>query len=618
MPRPAWTSTGSRRSSASANTGARSGWSSANCSARGWSLMPRAPRSSARSASRERRRRAGRAGRTANRRPSRRRGLLDHHVVRGRVAVGLVHREDERARVDPLERARRAARGCTCSRRGRSTRCACGRRAARGPAPPRAQPLEPRQHGRVGDHAAETTQSRAGSAYGSPFSRTSVSVPDDRHEQPLRVHVAGLDVDRLDLAGEHVLHLLRGACRGSRGPSPAARPPAGTPPRCSRPGRVKAWFSSWKRPSRRDRRHRLLDVVEAGPRLALRARSPCCANSGRRGSASAGAAAAACRRGGRVAVPRAARLLGRAARRGGCGVRLVAADHAQLLARGRALVAPASSAAWRATPAAFSALLGGLAGALGLALGGGGRLGEPARSLLDGAGLLARARGVAVGLGGGLARARSGDARRRSRRPRRARPAARRAPARSSTRATFASTSPAISALRWTAACTCVGGGLHALGVALYPCCCLLGALDAPLDGGGGRVGALDVLLDPCGDLVAAGDRRLGALGGLLGALGAGLLLGGGLHDPLDVGADAAPRPARRARPAPRRRSRRPRRGWRAPRRPTRPRRRGSHAPRRLPRSRVARDACVSTAASASSACAARAFTASAVARARS
>src|SRR5215210_5288203 len=32
--------------------------------------------------------------------------------------------------------------------------------------------------------------------------------PDDRDQQPLRVHVAGLDVRGLDLAGEHVLHLL--------------------------------------------------------------------------------------------------------------------------------------------------------------------------------------------------------------------------------------------------------------------------------------------------------------------------------------------------------------------------------------------------------------------------
>src|SRR3954447_1525673 len=33
-------------------------------------------------------------------------------------------------------------------------------------------------------------------------------LPDHRHEQSLRVHVAGLDLDGLDLAGQHVLHLL--------------------------------------------------------------------------------------------------------------------------------------------------------------------------------------------------------------------------------------------------------------------------------------------------------------------------------------------------------------------------------------------------------------------------
>jgi hypothetical protein len=32
-------------------------------------------------------------------------GLVDDHVVGGRIAVGLVHREDESARVDSLERA---------------------------------------------------------------------------------------------------------------------------------------------------------------------------------------------------------------------------------------------------------------------------------------------------------------------------------------------------------------------------------------------------------------------------------------------------------------------------------------------------------------------------------
>ena len=69
MPRPACTSTGRRRSFASANTGCSAGWSSVNCSARGCSLIPRAPRPSARSAS-ESGSSCGSSRAKGNRRPS--------------------------------------------------------------------------------------------------------------------------------------------------------------------------------------------------------------------------------------------------------------------------------------------------------------------------------------------------------------------------------------------------------------------------------------------------------------------------------------------------------------------------------------------------------------------
>ncbi len=162
MPRPAWTSTGSRRSSASANTGARFGWSSANCSARGWSLMPRAPRSSARSASA-----SGVAVRVepaeGEQAAVRGRGLLDHHVVRRRVSVGLVHREDERASVDALERADELLAGAPVA--VGVVRPDVSVRVERlEVADLLLEQLEPRHHAAVVDHAAETTKSRGGNA----------------------------------------------------------------------------------------------------------------------------------------------------------------------------------------------------------------------------------------------------------------------------------------------------------------------------------------------------------------------------------------------------------------------------------------------------------------------
>ena len=101
MPRPAWQRIGSRCSSASANTSCSAGWSSVKPSARGWSLMPRAPLSRQRraSSSGDSMGPAGRT-RTAGRRCG---GLGSDHVVGGRVAVRLVHREHERAGVEVLQ-----------------------------------------------------------------------------------------------------------------------------------------------------------------------------------------------------------------------------------------------------------------------------------------------------------------------------------------------------------------------------------------------------------------------------------------------------------------------------------------------------------------------------------
>ena len=103
MPRPACTRIGSRRSSASANRRSTSGWSSVNRSARGCSLIPRAPRSRQRSASATA---IGVRVEAAERHepPVRRLRLGDDAVVRLGVAVGLVHREDDGARVDDRQR----------------------------------------------------------------------------------------------------------------------------------------------------------------------------------------------------------------------------------------------------------------------------------------------------------------------------------------------------------------------------------------------------------------------------------------------------------------------------------------------------------------------------------
>ena len=113
IPRPAWIRIGSSRSSAIAASSRTAGWSSVNCSARGCSLIPLAPAASARSASARRRRRCGLTRQNGVSRPSEPRGRLDHHVVGRRVAVGLVHREHERARA---RRRRRSTASSSCGR----------------------------------------------------------------------------------------------------------------------------------------------------------------------------------------------------------------------------------------------------------------------------------------------------------------------------------------------------------------------------------------------------------------------------------------------------------------------------------------------------------------------
>ena len=99
-PRPPWIRTGTRRSAASAKTGSRRGSSGRKRCARGWSLMPRAPRSMQRVASSTGPRR-GRAGRTAISAPAPSGALGERPVVRraeGGMPVGLVEAEDERPR----------------------------------------------------------------------------------------------------------------------------------------------------------------------------------------------------------------------------------------------------------------------------------------------------------------------------------------------------------------------------------------------------------------------------------------------------------------------------------------------------------------------------------------
>ena len=224
-----------------------------------------------------------------------------------------------------------------------------------------------------------------------------------------------------------------------------------------------------------------------------------------------------------MAVPHGPRRHGLLDRRRLAGLGLVAADHAALL--GMPMPGRAGLVGRLARhPGGLLRRGGGVAGALGLALSGGGGLREPATGLLHGARLLPSARGVAVGLGDRFVR-----------------------PAHMALGGRYGRDRTVGVLLH--GAGTVLGPGdlrldlgrhlgaalhrglhvagarLHPLGVALHRPGRLLGALDVALHGRGGLVGARDVLLDPCGDLVAAGDRLLGALGCLLGPLGAGLLL---------------------------------------------------------------------------------------------
>ena len=164
IPRPAWTRIGSRRSSASANTA---------CEVRvvERELLGARVELDARARPRSRQRSASASGVAVRVEPAEREQpaagglrLRDHHVVGGRIAVGLVHREDEGARVDPLERADRAARGCSCSRRGRSRPMCVW--ASSGSSPPTSF-WSSWNHGTMplsSITSAQTTKSRAGSA----------------------------------------------------------------------------------------------------------------------------------------------------------------------------------------------------------------------------------------------------------------------------------------------------------------------------------------------------------------------------------------------------------------------------------------------------------------------
>ena len=132
MPRPAWMSTGTRRSCASATSSATAGSSMVNCSARGCSLIPRAPASSAR-APRPARRRAGRRGRT--RRAGRVRGRRGDHLVVGRRGSRPARASGRRPRARRRRRARRAARRGVCLKPSGSLRpmCVCASKRSSGP-----------------------------------------------------------------------------------------------------------------------------------------------------------------------------------------------------------------------------------------------------------------------------------------------------------------------------------------------------------------------------------------------------------------------------------------------------------------------------------------------------
>ena len=111
MPRPAWIRTGTRRSFASETSSSTAGSSMVNCSARGCSLIPRAPASRQRLASAraivvridpaEGDQAAGGA-----------RGGGQRLVVGRRVAAGLVHREGDGARSGRLDRRQQLLGSC--------------------------------------------------------------------------------------------------------------------------------------------------------------------------------------------------------------------------------------------------------------------------------------------------------------------------------------------------------------------------------------------------------------------------------------------------------------------------------------------------------------------------
>ena len=109
--------------------------------------------------------------------------LLDHHVVRRRVAVELVHGEDERARVDPLQRADQllAAAAVAVGVVEPDVRVGVERLEA---GQLLAQPLEPRQHAGVRDHGRSDYVVSSRKCEGSPFSRTSVRVPTTGTSSP--------------------------------------------------------------------------------------------------------------------------------------------------------------------------------------------------------------------------------------------------------------------------------------------------------------------------------------------------------------------------------------------------------------------------------------------------
>ena len=131
MPRPAWIRIGTpalvRRAATRSST---AGSVIANCSARGWSLIPRAPASRQRVASAS----APSCGSTRQKgtsRPSAPAAAASASSLAARVAVGLVHREDDRPGARPAPSPRAAPPAPGGSRRGRCGRSGCGCRRGR-------------------------------------------------------------------------------------------------------------------------------------------------------------------------------------------------------------------------------------------------------------------------------------------------------------------------------------------------------------------------------------------------------------------------------------------------------------------------------------------------------